>query len=176
MSHDNPIRAARLSDLDELVRLESVFPSDHLSRRSFRHLLAHGHADVLVYDEGQGLSGNVIVLYRRGARMARLYSLVVHPGHQGRGIARVLLAAAEGGALAHGCTGISLEVRCDNEKALRLYRSAGYTVVRHIEDYYEDHAPAARLSKPLRAEVEEPSPPEPVANAAIPRSLTTGRS
>lgn len=146
----NNIRTAKLADLDELVRMETVFPSDHLSRESFRRLLTRGHADVLVYDEGQGLLGDVVVLYRRGSKIARLYSLVVHPGHQGRGIARILLAAAERAAVAHGCTEIVLEVRPDNEKALRLYQSAGYATVRRIEDFYEDHTPAVRMSRPLR--------------------------
>lgn len=149
-SPNNNIRTAKLADLDELVRMEAIFPSDHLSRESFRRLLTRGHADVMVYDEGQELLGDVIVLYRRGSKIARLYSLVVHPRHQGRGIARILLAAAERAAVAHGCAEIVLEVRPDNEKALRLYRSAGYVPVRCIEDYYEDHTPAVRMSRPLR--------------------------
>lgn len=146
-SPSSNIRIATLADLDELVRLESVFPTDHMSRGSFRRLLRRGRADILVYDEGQGVWGNAVLLYRRGSAGARLYSLVVHPGHRGRGIAYALLSAAEQAALARGCTRLTLEVRCDNEKALALYRSRGYLPVRRMEDYYEDRAPALRMSK-----------------------------
>ncbi|MBI2779202.1 MAG: GNAT family N-acetyltransferase [Gammaproteobacteria bacterium] len=55
-----------------------------------------------------------------------VYSLVVDPACQGRGIARGLLEAAEQAAAAKGCITMRLEVRADNEAAIRLYCKAGY--------------------------------------------------
>jgi len=143
------IRPAVPEDLDALVRLETVFPGDCISRKSFRHLLTRGHAAIWVYDGGQGVVGNAVVLYRRRSVSARVYSLVVDPACQGRGIARALLEAAEQAAAAKGCTTMRLEVRADNEAAIRLYRKAGYLPDGRVDNYYDDGMAAQRLRKSI---------------------------
>lgn len=47
--------------------------------------------------------------------------------HRGRGIGRRLLEACLAKAWAKGLTRIELEVRADNERAIRLYKAAGFT-------------------------------------------------
>src|SRR6266516_6794775 len=71
------LRRAQPRDLDALVRLEVYFPGDRLRRANLRHLLRHGHADVFVVECVDALVADAVVLYRRGSRHARLYSLVV---------------------------------------------------------------------------------------------------
>jgi ribosomal protein S18 acetylase RimI-like enzyme len=146
---DGRLRRARLGDLPDLLALEAHFPTDRLSRAGFRHLLMHGHADVLVYLRAGQVLGNAVVLYRRGSRRARLYSLVTHPAHRGTGIGRLLLAAAERAACRRGCAEIHLEVRSANRTAIRLYRGREYKVTRRIARFYEDGADALRLGKTL---------------------------
>ncbi|MCL5801920.1 MAG: GNAT family N-acetyltransferase [Gammaproteobacteria bacterium] len=141
------IRAALLTDLDALIALERHFPGDRLSRQSFRRLLQGGSAEVWVYEEAGCVAGDTVLLYRRNSAQARLYSVIVHPRYQGRGIARALLHHAEQAATRRGCQRLSLEVRTDNAPALRLYQKDGFQPVRQIADYYEDHAPALRLEK-----------------------------
>lgn len=143
------VRPARLADIEALIRLEEPFPSDRISRRSFRHLLTRGHADVLVFSHGADVAGDVVVLYRRRCRSARLYSLIVDPRHQQRGIARTLLAAAEHAARSRGMQHMTLEVRPDNRAAVRLYQQSGYVVLKNIENYYEDHSAALRMIKSI---------------------------
>ncbi|MEW6353571.1 MAG: GNAT family N-acetyltransferase [Pseudomonadota bacterium] len=143
------IRRAARNDLARLVALEECFPSDRLSRLSLRRLLHSPSADVLVHSDGAEVAGNAVILYRCNTRNARIYSLVVHPQRQRRGIARALLHAAERAARARGCRTLSLEVRPDNEPALHLYATLDYQPIRRIEDYYEDHTPALRLRKLL---------------------------
>ncbi len=143
------IRAALPADLDALAALERHFPGDRLSPQSLRRLLHSASAEVWVYEEDGCVAGNAVLLYRRNSLQARLYSIAVHPSYQGRGIARALLAHAECAAGERGCRVLSLEVRSDNAPALRLYRKAGFQLMRRIADYYEDHAPALRLEKPV---------------------------
>lgn len=149
---DGRVRPARLDDAPALLALEAIFPSDRLSRASFRHLLTRGHADVLVYARGKQLLGNAVVLYRRGSRGARLYSLVTHPAHRGRGIGQLLLAAAERAARRRRCAEMRLEVRPTSRAAIRLYDRQGYEVRRCIPRFYEDGADALRLVKSLAAQ------------------------
>jgi len=154
---DLSLRRARLADLAALVRLEECFPSDQLSRRNFRHLLQHGNAEIWVGEAHGTLAGNVVLFYRRHAQVARVYSLVVHPEHQRRGLARALMQAAEPAALARGCHTIRLEVRADNTAAITLYQRLGYGVMESVENFYEDGAKALRLSKPLTGNTDRPT-------------------
>jgi ribosomal protein S18 acetylase RimI-like enzyme len=151
------LRRARLADLAALVRLEESFPTDQLSRRNFRHLLKHGNADIWVGEAQDTLTGNVVLFYRRHARVARVYSLVVHVEHQRRGVAQALMQTAESAALSRGCHTIRLEVRADNTAAIALYQRLGYGVMESVENFYEDGSSALRLSKPLTGDVGRPT-------------------
>ena len=151
------LRRARLANLAALVRLEECFPSDQLSRRNFWHLLKHGNADIWVAEAQGALVGNVVLFYRRHARIARVYSLVVHPEHQRRGVAGALMQAAESAALDRGCHTMRLEVRTDNTAAIALYQRLGYVITDSIDNFYEDGAKALRLNKPLTGGTDRPT-------------------
>ena len=142
------IRPARATDLDALAALElAAFDQDRISRRAFRGLIGSGSARVLVAEEAGSVVGCCVVLRRANSRKARLYSIAVVPGRSGVG--RPLLEAAETGARAHGATALRLEVREDNQRAIRLYEGAGYHPSGRIADYYADGAAALRFEKPL---------------------------
>lgn len=146
----NPrLRRARREDVAALVSLERCFPTDRLSAASFRHLLAHGHADIWVWVERGEIAGDIVVLYRRGSRAARLYSLVTHPAWRGRGIASHLLEHVERDARARRYERLHLEVRPQNRAAIELYRARGYHVTARLARFYEDGRDALRLQKEL---------------------------
>jgi ribosomal protein S18 acetylase RimI-like enzyme len=146
------VRPALPQDLASLLELEASFPSDNLSRRSFRHLLIKANANVLVFEIQNKIAGNVIVLYRRNTSHARLYSLIVDPQHQQQGIARALMQAAEDAARNKGCNFMNLELRPDNEAALRLYERSGYKMIKREEAFYEDGSTALRMQKLIGSE------------------------
>lgn len=147
------IRPARVSDIDALVAIENtVFQSDRISRRSFRQLLDSGTATILIFDAGIKAAGYAMVLYRKGSAVARLYSIAVAPGRSGSGIGRKLLEAAEQAAYENDRLVLRLEVREENERALRLYEKAGYHRIGREEKYYQDGATALRLEKLLRGD------------------------
>lgn len=149
------IRSAVGTDLDALVRLEDAcFTTDRISRRSFRHLLAHGHMSCLIAEVDGAPAGYALVLYRGTTSLARLYSIAVHPDMRGRGLARLLLLAAEDAARAEGCAVLRLEVRPDNASAIALYRAEGYREFAVYQHYYEDLSDALRMQKAL---VERPA-------------------
>lgn len=146
------IREAQASDLDDLVALEAkAFQSDRLSRRSFAALARSPSAHLGVARIGPRVCGYFIVLARRGSRSARLYSIAVDPGCAGQGFGARLLATAEEVARRNGAPRLRLEVRPDNEAAIRLYERAGYRLIGRREGYYEDGAAALRYTRDLPA-------------------------
>ncbi|WP_425406679.1 GNAT family N-acetyltransferase/peptidase C39 family protein [Hwanghaeella sp.] len=144
------IRPATPDDVDGLVVCEETcFETDRISRRSFRHLLTKGHqATRVLCDPAGRIIGYAMVLFHRGTSLARLYSLAVFPDQRGHGYARRLLSAAEDAA-ADEAAFLRLEVHANNDRAIELYRQAGYRPFGRIPEYYEDGGDALRFEKAL---------------------------
>lgn len=146
------IRRARAGDLEALVALENAsFRGDKLTRRSFRrHLCGTGGGVILADTERGRVRGYVLLFFRAGSSVARLYSIAVHAQARGRGVGRGLLVAAERDAVKRGRSVMRLEVRKDNAASLALFRTAGYRECAEREGYYEDGMSALRFEKALR--------------------------
>ncbi|WP_213271364.1 N-acetyltransferase [Hyphomonas sp.] len=146
------IRPATAADIDALVALEASFPAeDRFDRRTWRRLLT-GHASVLVCEPPKGgLLAAAVMLYRKGAALARLYSITVAPEARGQGLARTLMAACEADAAGRHARAVRLEVRSTNSSAIRLYEAGGYRVIATLESYYPDGEAALRMEKSLDA-------------------------
>lgn len=146
------IRPATAADIDALITLESGFPEeDRFDRRTWRRLFA-GNARILVCAAPRdGLLAAAVMLYRKGARIARLYSITVATAARGQGLARQLLVACEADATARAAAAVRLEVRSSNSSAIRLYEAAGYRVIATLESYYPDGEAALRMEKSLEA-------------------------
>jgi ribosomal protein S18 acetylase RimI-like enzyme len=146
------VRRAVPADVTPLAALERrAFTTDRLSRESLRRLIGGGRNIVLVAVAGPRIVGYAVAVLRRGSGIVRLYSIARDPaaGEDFPGVGRRLLIAVEEAARAAGAVEIRLEVRPDNAAALRLYHSLGYVVFARADDYYEDHADALRMRKPL---------------------------
>ena len=141
---------ATQADLPALLALEEgTFDGDRLSARSFRHLIAAPSAELLVAQEGGELLGYALLLFRRGATVARLYSLAISPQARGRGLGSGLLEQVERSATGRGCKALRLEVRVDNGIAIGLYERHDYRRFGRTAGFYEDGADAWRYEKPL---------------------------
>ena len=91
------------------------------------------HGRILVVELGDSVVGT-LSLAREGAD-AGIYGLVIDPSWQGRGIGRDALRRACEQLRADGAARIGLDVAVDNERALALYTSVGFTPVT-TEDYF----------------------------------------
>jgi len=150
---NNPvIRPASAADIDALLQIERhCFSSDRLSRRSFLRLIRHGHASLqIALTDAGAAAGYALVLYRRGTRLARLYSLAVLPDYRGLGLAQQLLQESELAAREQNCIFMRLEVNVHNDSAIALYRRGGYHPIGTIREYYEDGGDALKMEKPMR--------------------------
>lgn len=146
---DVQIRAAKPSDAASILALEALFPSDRMSARSIRHLLASAGARVFVAVNDQALLGNIVVLLRAGSRRARIYSVVVSPHARGLRIGHRLVEAAEHAAKCNARDKVTLEVRADNIAAKSLYAGLGYIETHYLPAYYDDGCDGLRLERNL---------------------------
>jgi ribosomal protein S18 acetylase RimI-like enzyme len=156
--HPDPkLRRGRRGDLDTLVALERELFNSHLfaghliSRASFRRLLASPSATFIVAEVGAQITGYLMALYRANSRAARIYSIGVTARFRRRGLARMLVAAAEKDAVRRGRKAMRLEVRANDRGTIALYESSGYRRVGRALGYYGG-VDALRLEKALGKE------------------------
>jgi ribosomal protein S18 acetylase RimI-like enzyme len=162
MSEKNHIRLATTKDLDQLIAIEnSCFETDRLSKRSFMRFIKPGAHDLLVIESESQVLGYVLLLYRAGTNLARLYSLAVAMDAQGRGLSKELLSAAEKTAQERHCAFLRLEVNVNNQRAISVYRQDAYKVIGTIEDYYDNGDDAIRMEKRLHFQRSERPPHKP---------------
>lgn len=142
-AHDFVIRRARASDEAAIVEIEqAAFTGDDpFSARQVRRLVANPRAEVFVSDDAGQITGWIVMLTRRTAspgntRTGRLYGLAVLPSAVGRGIGRTLAIRGIDALERAGVRRIHLEVRSDNERAIGLYRSLGFTPIEPLPAYY----------------------------------------
>jgi ribosomal protein S18 acetylase RimI-like enzyme len=142
------LREVDEGDIDSLLMLEAeAFSTDRLSRRSFRHWITSANRAFIVAEVDGELAAYALAIYHAGTRLARLYSIATFPRFRGRGIARQLLTAAEKQASEDERFIMRLEVETDNQAAIRLYESMGYTRFGIYHDFYDNHGDALRMQK-----------------------------
>ncbi len=145
------VRRAETSDLDDLVTLEDrTFDSDRMTRDQYRRHLDSDSALVLVASANhRRFLGTAVVFFRKGSRVARLYSLASQPESRGKGVGTALVEATEAAARQRRCTCLRLEVRTDNASAIKLYERLGYRWIGLLPNYYQDGADGWRYEKQL---------------------------
>jgi ribosomal protein S18 acetylase RimI-like enzyme len=126
------LRAATPADASDLSRLLAAgfgeAPSDLIERMS------EDSARTLVAEREGSVVGTVRVTQERDD--GRVYGFAVDPAVPGRGLGGDILRGVCRQFRADGAERIGLEVAIDNDHALGLYTSLGFTQVT-TEDYYE---------------------------------------
>lgn len=131
------LRAMRWWDIDAVMRLErAVFVEDAWSETTFWSELAERDTrHYLVAEDDGALVGYAgLCAYSDDAYVQ---TIAVAPDHQHRGIGRALLSALLAAACAQGCRRVDLEVRADNDIAMRLYAQSGFRRVGVRRGYYQ---------------------------------------
>jgi ribosomal protein S18 acetylase RimI-like enzyme len=142
------IRPARLDDDQALVALDHVtwswavapVPQWSLDRRFFHEGTRPEDAIVATVAPGDAVAGYVklgrSLPIESNAHVLQIQGLAVSPAHQGRGIGRLLLHAAEAEARARGVRRLTLRVLGSNPGAQALYASGGFVVEGVLKDEF----------------------------------------
>jgi [ribosomal protein S18]-alanine N-acetyltransferase len=126
------------ADLDAVLALElELFGEEAWSRPMLEGELAQQPASrhYLIAEEASLVVGYAGLLAAGG--QADVVTIAVTRSAQGRGTGAALLAALLAEARRRGCAEVFLEVRVDNLRAQRLYRSRGFEQVGLRRGYYQ---------------------------------------
>jgi len=134
---ERPISVRLATDADRIAARTSI-PSATARGRASLALLKTGQGLLWVAVEGTGdeeemlvglLLATAQVQPEREELVGYIHELLVHPASRRRGVAMHLLDAAERFFLEeHAFANVELTTSPDNEAALQLYRSRGYTI------------------------------------------------
>jgi ribosomal protein S18 acetylase RimI-like enzyme len=138
MQETTHIRKASSDDFERIVDLENAcFASDlAYTRRQLRHLLTKANSTVLVETTNTIVRGFIIILYRKGTRVAGIETINVDPAFRKQGVGLRLLNAAEECLRKKGIHKIRLEVSTTNNAAIILYENAGFKKTTLLKNYY----------------------------------------
>jgi [ribosomal protein S18]-alanine N-acetyltransferase len=143
------LRPATLADLPGITIVEDlsfVHAGERFSHRRMRNLLSNPRATVTIAAAGETVLGWAAgLVWTRGKPWGRVYALAVHPGARGNRLGPRLLQDMIDKLRARGSGRIFLEVRPDNEPAVKLYEKTGFAECRVLENYYGQGIPAQRM-------------------------------
>lgn len=140
------IRAAIRSDLDAVLAVAAACPeAPHWRPDDYSAYLTPGTPPPLLRTlrvadfEGQIVGFAAATLLPDGQQnQAELDSIAVHPNARRRGVGGVLLRSVLTWAAEQGARRLALEVRAENEPAIRLYQRLGFIVEGRRRGYYAD--------------------------------------
>lgn len=150
------LRPLTAADLPDLVRMEGeLFGAGAWSRESLaEEIVGTGRWYLGAVVDGRlvGYAG----LWFDGYDV-QVMTIGTDVAHQGRGLGRLMLDALVERARALGAAAMLLEVRVDNEPALRLYRRTGFEQLGLRRGYYQpENADAWTMRLDLRGPVAAP--------------------
>jgi ribosomal protein S18 acetylase RimI-like enzyme len=97
----------------------------------FRLALGRPTSDILLHKNAQGAVIASAMVGHDGHR-GWLYYVAVHPAHQGRGLGKAMVAAAENWMAAQGIGRAQLMVRETNPQMVGFYEKLGFEVIPRI--------------------------------------------
>ena len=145
---------AHLAEMLEINREAAAY--DLISRRSFKRFVHHEQAVCDVLEAEVSVAGRLewktvgyaILLFRKGTKLARLYSLAIAPGYQQLGWGGVLLRHVE--ALAQEEHSLYLRVDVPNfNHTIEFFKHHGYVKLGLKTAYFDDLGDAFTLQKQL---------------------------
>jgi len=139
------VRDAEKEDLAKIAALEKIIFDDNNFPMSLRNLRYHFKKGNKIYVAkiDNHLAGYAVIFLRKD--YARIYSIAINPDYNGKGIGNLLMKHII--AKHSDKKYISLEVRSDNTRAIKLYEKFGFKVVKILPEYYDDGCSGYKMKK-----------------------------
>ncbi len=138
------VRPAVPADLDDILALFDAVAEERVfigtepgydrerKRRGLAETIAHPRRLLLVARDDAGKLAGHLAIYER-EELGHELGMMVEAAQRGRGVGSALLDAAVAWARSNGLTALHLFVFPHNERALALYRGAGFVEIERYE-------------------------------------------
>lgn len=132
------VREAQRADLLAVFRIEQASFPQPWPFRAFERFL--GEPGFLVAERNGTIVGYVVTdsVPNHGRAIGHVKDFAVHPEHRGRGVGTSLLQRTLADLAMRGVHTVKLEVRENNDAAIRLYRQHGFTHRQTSPRYYSN--------------------------------------
>lgn len=128
------LQSLSLDDLPQIQLLEAYTGIHAWPRHSYEMAFRAGWPIVGLHQSGQLIA---VLAYQVAGNQCSLLNVVVSQSHLGNGHGRYLVEYLVQLAETAECDTVFLEVREDNEPAVSLYESLGFSVINTRAGYYE---------------------------------------
>ena len=147
------LRLATSADLEGIMRLERYCFSPWLAfgHLRWKRLFSRPAVQVWLVVQGEQVLAYLCLVPHRGWRSLSVHALAVHWQVRHQGIGSLLLDVAAERARELDLSHLRLEVKEQNEKALRLYLQRGFVLQRSLPHYYGLERHGHRLICPLNS-------------------------
>jgi ribosomal-protein-alanine N-acetyltransferase len=125
------------ADIDEVIAIERSSFQFPWSTRFFLEELQVKCARAVLAEIDRRIVG--YVLFWLLADEVDIHNIAVHPDFRRRGLGRLLLDQVVAAARAHDAVRVTLDVRCSNTSAQRLYQTFGFVLQGLRKGYYSDN-------------------------------------
>lgn len=146
------IRSMKLSDLDEVSKIEQEAFSHPWSKEDFEvELQSNPFALYFVLEDEDVIKAyiGIWMIYEK----AQITTIAVSKEFRRQGLSKILMEYLDKLCLENSVEEISLEVRVSNEKAINLYHNFGFKEKGIRKDYYQDnHEDAYLMVKVVKGE------------------------
>jgi len=147
------VETATPQNIEEMLKIErECFTAEAYTRRQILNLLESKNALALLMRIGGQASGFIIALLETEGkhRLGHIVTIDVAAKYRRKGLGSLLLRKMENILSERGAEAVYLEVRVDNQAALRLYEKQGYLKAELLEHYYLARTHGLRLVKRLQ--------------------------
>jgi len=147
------VEPADLRSLEELFRIElECFTIEAFSKKQILGLLRNANSVGLLAKINGEVAGFIIGLVENhdAIKAGHVYTIDVAVKHRRMGVGIKLLKEMEKAFLKRGAETSYLEVRVDNQAAIRLYQKQGYSEIESLNDFYSSGVHGLRLKKQLK--------------------------
>lgn len=145
------IETATIKHLDTLYQIEEqCFSEEAFTKRQIAYLLTDYNTIALAAKISNEIAGFIIAQVETDdIEFGHIITLNIPPKYRRRGIATKLLHETENILKQRGISECRLEVREDNNAAIKLYHKLGYRIVSKLERYYGKRKHGLYLKKSL---------------------------
>jgi ribosomal-protein-alanine N-acetyltransferase len=133
------IETATIKQLDELFKIEEdCFDQEAFTKQQISYLLSDFNTIALTAKSNVDITGFVIaqIEVEENTEYGHIVTINVAPRFRRKGVATKLLQEIESFLKQRSIAQIRLEVREDNNSALKLYHKLGYQTLGKLDRYY----------------------------------------